>query len=577
MGNGDPPQVECFTLVELLRMRAQEKPDELLYSFLGNREEESAQLTYTELDCQARALGNVLQKHNAQGERILLLYPPGLEFIAAFFGCLYAGAVAVPAYPPYLNRNLSRLQVIVADAQAAVALTTSKILQGMEPFLREVPLLKNLHWLATDKIVDATTENDWKEPAVVGDTLALLQYTSGSTAKPKGVMLSHGNLLHNSSLIYCSFECSPEHRGVSWLPPYHDMGLIGGILQPLYGGGPTILMSPLSFLQRPLRWLQAISNCKGRATISGGPDFAYELCARKIKPEQKATLDLSDWSVAFIGAEPIREETLRRFAEAFKACGFRPESFYPCYGLAEATLMVSGGLKAAPPVVKMFDATALENNQVVEVFDDNNRVLVGCGTAMPDQEIRIVNPDSRGQRAPNEVGEVWVSGPSVARGYWNQPEESESTFRARLAGSSGEGPYLRTGDLGFLQDAELFITGRLKDLIIIDGRNHYPQDIELTVEQSHPAIRPGGCVAFSVDLDNREQLVILAEVERHYRDLNRAETIDTVRQAVAENHDLRTYAVCLLKTGSIPKTSSGKIQRHACRTNFLTGDWDKEE
>lgn len=439
-----------------------------------------------------------------------------------------------------------------------------------------------------------------------GDTLAFLQYTSGSTGTPKGVMLTHSNLLHNSALIHRCFEHTPHSQGVIWLPPYHDMGLIGGILQPLYGGFPVTLMSPLVFLQRPFVWLQTISQT--RATTSGVPNFAYDFCVRKITPEQRAILDLSSWEVAFCGAEPVRADTLDRFTVTFKSCGFRREAFYLCYGLAEATLMVSGGLKAALPTIYTVQGPALKRNRVVMASAEDADVwkLIGCGQSPPDQKVVIVDPESLIQCPPAQVGEIWISGPGVASGYWNRPEETKQTFGAYLA-DTGEGPFLRTGDLGFLKDGELFVTGRLKDLIIIGGRNHYPQDIERTVEQSHPSLRPGCCVAFSIDVEGEEQLVVAAEVERHYQPTYRQPTnkrkdsveqnrlpdrngveigqsskledrllldvdavVRAIRQAVAEQHELQVYTVVLLKINSIPKTSSGKIQRQACRTEFLT-------
>lgn len=565
------PNFEFSTLIELLRWRALQNPEQRAYTFLLNGEIEATQFTYAELDRQARAIGAMLQSYQASSERALLLYQPGLEYIAAFFGCLYAGVVAVPAYPPQFNRTMLRLQSIVADAQATVVLTTTQILSNVERWFVYAPELEAIRWLSTDSIAGGV-ENNWREPTVTGDTLAFLQYTSGSTAAPKGVMVNHANLLHNELLIQTAFEHQSQSTVVvGWLPLYHDMGLIGNVLQPLYIGAPCILMSPVAFLQKPSLWLQAISRYK--ATTSGGPNFAYDLCVRRITQEQRETLDLSSWDVAFNGAEPIHFETLERFAAAFKSCGFRWEAFYPCYGMAETTLLVSGSKKAAPPVLQTIQKAALEQNQVVPVDkeSDEGQTLVGCGQTLLDQQIVIAHPETLSRCSADEVGEIWVSGYSVAQGYWRRPEETETTFQAYLA-DTGVGPFLRTGDLGFIKDGELFVTGRLKDLIIIRGRNHYPQDIELTVEQSHPALKPSSGAAFSVDTNNEERLVVVQEVERYYlRSLNVDEVVRAIRQAVAENHELQVYAVSLLKTGSIPKTSSGKIQRHACRTGFLDG------
>jgi acyl-CoA synthetase (AMP-forming)/AMP-acid ligase II len=411
-------------------------------------------------------------------------------------------------------------------------------------------------------------------------TLAFLQYTSGSTAEPKGVMLSHGNLMHNLDMTYHAFGIGPDSRVVIWLPPYHDMGLIGGILQPLYAGTPVILMSPLDFLQRPLRWLQAIA--RYQAAVSGGPNFAYDLCVRKSTPEQRAALDLSHWQKAFNGAEPIRAGTLTRFATAFAGSGFRPEAFYPCYGLAEATLIVSGGGKAKTPAVTTVQAAALAENHVVPVAAEaeDSLTFVSCGPALGRQEIAIVHPVALSRCPAGQVGEIWLSGPSVAQGYWQRPQDTARTFLAYTA-DTGEGPFLRTGDLGFLQGGELFVTGRLKDLIIIDGLNHYPQDIEVTVEQSHPLLRPGCSAAFAVNSNGREGVVVVVEVARPKQvamlqessaaGFTPDEIVKSVRRAVAQQHDLRLSEVVLLKAGTVPKTSSGKIQRHACRAGFLSG------
>ena len=527
-------------------------------------------MTWKELDCKARAIGALLQRTIGAGERALLLYPAGLDFIAGFFGSLYAGVVAVPAYPPdpsRVNRTLSRLQAILVDAEASVVLTTTSILSLAKPLLAQAPDLARLNWLATDA-VNVGARDEWNAPTLTGDTLAFLQYTSGSTGTPKGVMLTHNNLLHNAWLVYSAFEQQPDDKFVSWLPTFHDMGFMAGILEPLYAGIPSILMSPLASLQNPFLWLRAISDYK--ATTSGAPNFAYDLCVRKITDEQRATLDLSSWTVAFNGSEPIRPETLKRSSDAFEPCNFRPESFHPCYGLAEATLIVSGGRKHAKPVIRHVETKQLGNNRAVVVTaeGESNHTLVGCGGSLRDQKIVIVNPESLSECRPEQVGEIWVSGPSISRGYWNRIEETEHTFYAAIA-RTGEGPFLRTGDLGFIQDGELFITGRLKDLIIIRGRNHYPQDIELTVEQSHSILRPGCGAAFSVEVAGEERLVVVQEVARHEQ-VDLGALIETIRQVITKEHELQAYAVALIKPGSIPKTSSGKIQRRACRDRFLS-------
>ena len=481
---------------------------------------------------------------------------------------MYAGVVAVPAYPPRRNQSVERLRAIVNNSKAKEVLTTTSVWNNLEHHFAHVPELSSLHWLATDNIAGNQVPT-WQPPAIESNSLAFLQYTSGSTGAPKGVMVSHGNLLHNSELIYQGFGHSPQSTGIIWLPMYHDMGLIGGVIQPLYGGFPVVLLSPLTFLQKPLRWLEAISRYQG--STSGGPNFAYDLCLRKISPEQCAGLDLSSWSVAFSGAEPVRADTLEQFAERFAPCGFRPEAFYPCYGMAETTLFVSGGAKQAPPVIEHVDTAALKQGQaVVASPSETTQALVGCGRSASDQSLVIADPQTKSACAPGQVGEIWVAGASVTQGYWQQPDKTGETFSAYLS-NSGQGPFLRTGDLGFINaHGELFVTGRLKDVIVIRGRNHYPQDIEATVERAHPSVRPHCSAAFAVEIEGQERLVVVAEVERRSRHcLDVAQVAGDVRQAISAQHGLQAQAVVFIKTGNIPKTSSGKIQRSTCRAKFL--------
>jgi acyl-CoA synthetase (AMP-forming)/AMP-acid ligase II len=587
---------EVSTLVELLRARALRQSELRLYTYLNEGEGAGTNLTLGDLERRARAIGALLQSYGARGERALLLYPAGLEFIPAFFGCLYGGVIAVPLPPPNIaqpQRTLPRLRTIISDARPMVALTTQSMVTRLESLIAQTPELQSMRWLATDQVDDAAAP-DWRDPEATSNTLALLQYTSGSTATPRGVMVTHGNLIENSAHIDRAFEITAESVSVTWLPVFHDMGLNNALIQPLYRGDRCVLMPPQSFLQQPARWLQAVSDW--RATISGGPNFAFEMCVRKVTAEQCNGLDLSNWKVAYSGAEPIRAETLKRFAATFAPCGFHPRSFFPCYGLAEATLIVSGGRVGDEPLLYTTEVAALEHHGVVEAADQRVRVrtLVGCGHALADTGIVIVDPESLIACAPHEVGEIWVSAATVAAGYWNRPEETELTFQARLV-PTGEGPFLRTGDLGFLRDGELYITGRLKDLIIIAGRNLYPHDIELTVETSHPALRPGCCAAFAVDIADEERLIVAAEVERRYQPPQPRPTsgasrehangtqfrgrppavLDTmvraVRRAVAEEHDVRVHAVVLLRAGALPKTPSGKVQRRVCQTRFRDG------
>lgn len=584
--------VKAPTIVHRLLQLSQERTEKIAYTFLLDGETQEASITYGELDRQARLIAARLQSAGANHQRVLLLYPPGLDYISAFLGCLYAGAVAVPTYPPdvtRLDRSLPRFISIIKDADAKFVLTTSPILSMSQFLVLQNPELQELEWIGSDTIAqEPGIIDEWKNPDIRPDNLAFLQYTSGSTAEPKGVMLTHGNLIHQLEQIDQAFSLNHQRdSAVIWLPFYHDMGLIGGILGSLYHLGSTILMSPLDFLQRPFRWLSAISRSK--ATISGGPNFAYDLCVRKVTESQKETLDLSNWDLAFNGAEPVRMETLQRFATAFQSCGFRIENFYPCYGLAEATLLVTGSQRNKGPTFIRVRSDALENNRVVEGDDTlrDNISLVGCGYTYLEQEVIIVDPQTLlpcpvDENQTTSVGEIWVSGGSVAQGYWNKREESERIFHARLPGRDEH--FLRTGDLGFLQQGQLFVTGRVKDLIIIDGLNHYPQDIELTTEKSHPALRPGCSAAFSIEVRGREELVVVVEVARlsQLKEIGAQQNIqinpESIKRAIIEAisayHELRVYDLILLKPGTILKTSSGKIQRHACKLDYLNKSLD---
>jgi acyl transferase domain-containing protein/acyl-CoA synthetase (AMP-forming)/AMP-acid ligase II/acyl carrier protein len=552
------------SLIEIISYRAQYQPDQHAYIFLQNGETESGSLTYGELDRQAKAIAAHLQ--SLQGERALLLYPSGLEFITAFFGCLYAGVIAVPIYPPTKNQKLSRLKSIINNAEPKIVLTTTSILTEIEKIGEYKLELAQLQSIATDKI--ATNDRDFNFQPVRSENVAFLQYTSGSTGTPKGVMVTHGNIIHNQQLIYQAFGHSEHTIGVSWLPLFHDMGLIGHVIHPIYAGITNILMPPVAFLQKPIRWLQAIS--KYRATTSGGPNFAYDLCVKKIKSEELTNLDLSSWDLAFNGAEPVRAETLSQFSEKFADCGFNHHAFYPCYGMAETTLFTTGGNKEREPVIQRVLAGELAQNLVFEseITSPASCVFVGCGRPYLDSTVMIVNPDLLTPCDRGQVGEIWVSGGSVAAGYWNQPETTREMFQAHLGTS--EEPFLRTGDLGFFQDDELFVTGRLKDLIIIRGRNHYPQDIELTVEHSHPALQENAGAAFSIEIDGSECLVVVCEVKRtELRKLNLDEIVARILVAVSTEHELEVHQIFLLRPGSIPKTSSGKIQRSACKLGIL--------
>ena len=555
-GRPTTPPTEA-SLLEILQERSRCAPDRHIFSFLEDGEAERERFTYRQLDERAKAIAARLQSVVAPGDRVLLVYPPGLEFIAALFGCFYAGAIAVPVYPPrfgLIADPLRPLLGIVRDCDPA-AILVGGALTGPLSSAASLDELKSIALLPTETI-DAVSAAAFRPLAVGRDTVALLQYTSGSTGDPKGVVITHGNLLENEHVIQLAFHHRTAERpggGVCWLPFYHDMGLIGNVLQAVYVDGPCYLMSPLVLLQRPIRWLEAIS--RYGAHSSGGPNFAYDLCMRRITEEQKATLDLSHWELAAIGAEPVSADVMDRFAEAFAPCGFRREAFYPCYGLAEATLFVSGGDKESLPVVRR--CTDVETT----------RTLVGCGHTWTDHEIVIADPITCRECPPGVVGEIWFRGPSVARGYWRRERETEETFGAVLS-DSGRGPFLRTGDLGFLSDGELFVTGRLKDLIVIRGHNHYPQDIEDTVCRLHEAFRPNSTAAIGCFIDGEERLVILQEIDRPQRKLDADTLRREIVRAVAEQHQLQVHEIVFLRNGALPKTTSGKVRRHECRRRY---------
>ncbi len=556
-------------LVARLRHWADDRPLDVPFRFLVDGVEESTTVTFAELHQRACGIAAHLQSLQMSGERALLLYPPGLDFIAGLFGCFYAGAIAVPVYPPRRNRNMLRIQAIAHDAQAKVALTVGDVFDRLDWLSQESPILKGLSWVATDRL-RSNAHTEWKTFEPKGDGVAVLQYTSGSTGSPKGVILHHSNILHNHKLITQAFRASRGALSMSWLPAYHDMGLVGGILANCLSGESTVLMSPMAFLQKPVRWLQAIT--KYSIKISGGPNFAYDLCSKKIHESELADLDLSSWELAFNGAEPVRASTLDRFRRKFGRCGFRTEAFYPCYGMAESTLLITGGHPKVRAPEMAFSATELAARRVKALSADSldARILVGNGQRLSEEEILIVDPDTHQPLPEDCVGEIWVNSPSVGGGYYNNPGATAQTFQARPKNYDGKKRFLRTGDLGFFYRNELFVTGRLKDLIIIRGVNHYPQDIELTVERSNERVRSGTAAAFAVEGNGGEQLVVVCAVERlAINDWNTV--IGSIRRNVSAHHNLAPDAVILVRSGSIPKTSSGKIQRHACRDQFLEG------
>ena len=571
-----PPPAAARSVAELLQRRAAERAGQTAFVFLpeaGNGGGGDVAWTYAELDRRARAVAAAISRSAAPGDRAVLVFSPGLDFIAAFFGCLYAGVLPAPATYPKPRRPSPRLDAIVADCSPKLALTTTDTL-AMLQLENQTADVQALEWLAVDACDEAPA---YKPVARGGSDAAFLQYTSGSTSQPRGVVVTHDNLLDNLELIRAGFGLARADsgaepvRGVFWLPAYHDMGLIGGILTPLYVGGTSYLLAPATFLQRPAAWLETLA--RSGATISGAPNFAYELCARKIPAEERARLDLSRWRLAFCGAEPIDAQVLTEFAEAFAPAGFREEAFYPCYGLAEATLLVSGGAGPGRPRVVYADRSRLAANELVDLGQASSgaQAMVGCGRPLGDQEVRIVDPKTFEPLGEGAVGEIWVRGGSVAAGYWNHPEERWQTFGGRLA--DGEGAFLRTGDLGSLLGGELFITGRLKDVIIIRARNLYPQDLERTAQQAHAAVELGA--AFAVHKDGREELVIVHQVSREHRRDDMGPILRAIRAAIVEEHEVDPLSIVLLRPASLPLTSSGKVQRSRCRELFERGELDQ--
>jgi acyl-CoA synthetase (AMP-forming)/AMP-acid ligase II len=555
----------CATLVDLLRARASEGPDRLAYAFLADGRGEGETLTYGELDAAARRIGGALQQSHAPGERALLLFPAGMEFIKGFFGCLYAGLIGIPAPAPEASRRkrtMPRLQKIASDADVTVVLSTGDILALIEDARRDVPELESL------KLVDIAAIPEgapWTAPDIAPGDLAYLQYTSGSTTAPKGVMLSHRNVLHHCRDLRAGCGYGPESVSVTWLPYFHDYGLIEGLLVPLQNGTPCHVMSPFAFLKRPFAWLNAISRVGG--TNSQGPSFAFDQCVRRIKPAQLEQLDLSSLVSLGNGAEPVNPAVLDRFFDTFGPRGLKREALSPAYGLAEATLMMSCCRPGDAPRVTTLRADALTQGRAIRADDPDvaTRRVTSCGAPLGNIRLAIVDPETCLALDEGHVGEIWLKDPCVALGYWRNDAATEETFRATIA-DTDEGPFLRTGDLGFMLDGELYITSRMKDLIVVAGANHYPQDIEWTVENCHPAVRPGHVAASSVDVGGDERLVVAPEVERGaLKTAADVEALATaIRAAVAEAHELAVHAILIVQRGALPKTASGKIQRHAC-------------
>ena len=558
-------------MVDVLRSRASAHPDGVAYTFLESGEHAGNSLDWAGLDCRSRSLGAAIAARVEPGARVLIMLPPGIEFASALFGVLYAGAVAIPTYPPSgarADRTSARVRGMVADAGVSLVVSHSGLHTRVVTLESLVPELTGVPWLDIDQVDDAAAE-EWRDPVAASSAIALLQYTSGSTAMPRGVMVSHGNLLHNLALSARLAAYGSDSVSVSWLPVNHDMGLINGVMQGAYSGCSTVQMAPAAFLQRPARWLQAIS--RFGATHSGGPNFAYDLCARRVGDEDREGLDLSSWRVAYNASEPVRRSTMEHFMRLFGPCGFRWTSFSPGYGLAESTLVVTGDPAGSPPV---FHSANQQSGGCSDMARRPSGPWVSSGASTGAMQIRIVDPVTLHGRSDGEIGEIWVAGESVALGYWNKPGDSAATFRAFIAGTN-EGPFLRTGDLGCINHRHLFVTGRIKDVLIVRGVKHYPHDIEATAEQSHPALRAGCCAAFAVDREGEERVAMVAEIEPRFMATAGAaastHAISAIRRAVADAHQVSLHAIALVAAGSLPKTTSGKLQRFLCRDGFLDG------
>jgi acyl-CoA synthetase (AMP-forming)/AMP-acid ligase II len=565
-------QTGFSSFVDVLQYRAAEQPNDPAYIFLPDRGAERSSLSFAELYARARVVAASLAKRGQRGDRAVLLFSPGLDFIVAFFACLLAGVIAVPMMVPRRASSRDASAAILADCSPRFAMTRRELLTDARPDLTERFRTGERDWVFVDSGIAGSEQPRTPLPLPGRDDIAFLQYTSGSTSAPKGVIVSHGNLIENSEMIRVAFGNTRKSTHVCWVPLYHDMGLILNVLQSLYLGALCVLMAPVSFMQRPLSWLRAIHDY--RAEVAGGPNFAFDVCVGRHRLEEIEGIDLSCWRVAFNGAEPVRATTIDRFASTFAPYGFDAKSIQPSYGMAEATLLISTGGRGVGPVTRRVSRDALQRNQIVAPAQEQDaQIVVGCGRQVCGERLAIVDPETRMPLGPGLVGEVWVAGPHVAQGYWHNPEATALAFRARMA-PEGTQCWLRTGDLGFLdEDRELYITGRIKDLIIIRGINHYPQDIEETVQDCHAALRRHCGAAFGVpNQEGQEQLIVVQEVERTFRrQIAIEEIVASIREAITREHEVAARRIVLIRTGSLPKTTSGKIQRNLTRQMFLSG------
>jgi acyl-CoA synthetase (AMP-forming)/AMP-acid ligase II len=577
----DPIIRKSSSMVDIISNRAVVTPGHIVFRFLPEGIDEGESLSFEQLDTMSRSVASCLQQHGKKGDRVVLFFQPGIPYIISLFACFYAGMVAVPAYPPRRNRSSYRVFSIVENAGVSMCLTSQQVKKDIERNFASDFASQNLHWICYEDAI-MHSAGLWNDPNLKGEELALLQYTSGSTGEPKGVMITHYQILYNSEYIRQSFGFSKQTIGMNWLPIYHDMGLIGTIMQAPYIGALSITMPPVAFLQDPLKWLKAISRFK--VTTAGGPNFGFDHCLQKVPQHELSHLDLSSVETFFCGAEPVRAKTMQDFASYFAQAGARPEQLYPCYGMAETVLIVTGGNKLSPLRFITINSKALARGIVEKIGEDQPEAitLTGCGHTWMDTKVRIVHPETYEAVPEGHTGEIWICGSGVTQGYWGRTEENLRTFGAQIH-NEGSTSYFRSGDLGFMDGNELYITGRIKDLLIFRGVNYYPTDIEFAVQEAHASLRKNAGAAFSVMVHGEEQLIIAQEVERSaMHNLPQDELFSTIRQTLSEEFELSVYAILLLRPGSIPLTSSGKIQRRVTKYGYLTGElqsiaaWKKE-
>ncbi len=560
-----PIEDDSNSFIEILEKRAIKSPTQIAYTFIENGLENDNELSYESLYSRVKNIAALIQSKNLKGNAIILLYRPSLDYVVGYFACLFAGAIAVPVHTPTSKKINSQLLSIITNSNSKAILTTENVANDLSHKIIEALPNNQLKIIITD-VFNASIKAEYTPHYPNPKDIAFLQYTSGSTSAPKGVVITHYNLMTNSQSIKEKFGHTTDTNAVIWLPPYHDMGLIGGILQPLYVGFPVVLMSPFDVIQKPLRWLQAIS--KYKANTSGSPDFFYDLCVNKIQDEDSENLDLSSWDVAFSGGEIVRKETIESFSNKFKRCGFQKTSFLSAYGMAEATLIISSNHKNVAPSYLKVDKEKLTKGKVeVSTNKINAKTLVGSGSVIKNSKISVINTKTNKECEEREIGEVWFSGPSMTKEYVNNIEATKKSLEKSLAIYPNK-KFLRTGDLGFIHKGELFITGREKDMIIIRGRNYYPQDIEWCVAESHVYLAKNRGATFSIDDDKEEKLVIVQELVRGYKEESLEDVFLSIRKNISSEFNLKVTAIVLVRPYSILKTSSGKIRRQACKKAY---------